>query len=137
MVKPGTTRSNQPRSTPRLHFSAVMAAWSTAVAWIAVEPLTAPHDVPTMRWMNSVTLLLVAVACSIMIAWLVLGRVVEPMNDWMRAFELGFKASEKLHEEPAGPNLTIVADVPHISAKNIGHVNGGNALADYAERDNG
>lgn len=80
------------RRRRRLPGIVVAILWVVAIGWICLEPLTSPHTLATMRWMNSVTLLLVAAACTTLIGWMVQSFVIEPNNTERRAFELGYVA---------------------------------------------
>lgn len=90
----------------------VAALWVLAVLWITIDPLTGTHSSPTQRWMENISLLLVAAACTTLIAWLVQHFVIEPQNTATRSFELGYYAGRADVAKESRPSLGIVASFP-------------------------
>lgn len=92
----------------RVHGAVVAATWALAAGWILIDPLTGTHSSPTQRWMENIALLLVAGACTTLIAWLIQSLVIQPRNTSERAFELGYYAGRADALSESRPSLGLV-----------------------------
>lgn len=76
----------------RVHGATVIALWSIAAFWIALEVAFPPHRTEAILWRASTALALTASASSTMIMWYLARIQVEPANDERRAFRIGYQA---------------------------------------------
>ena len=96
----------------KIHWRVVAALWALAALWIIIGPLTGDHSNSVSRAMQNVTLLLVAAACTTLIAWLMQTLVIEPQNLGDRKFELGYQAGRADALAEMRPSLAPVAAFP-------------------------
>lgn len=82
-----------------------------AAVWITVDPLTGTHSEPTTEWMQNISLLLIAAACTTLIGWLIQFLVIGPHNTEARSFELGYLAGRADALNESRPALGIVSEL--------------------------
>lgn len=90
----------------------VATLWGLSALWIAISPFTGNHSNAVSRAMQSITLMLIAAACTTLFAWLVLAVVIEPQRRRDRTFELGYYAGRADALSESRPSLGVVTPLP-------------------------
>lgn len=87
----------------------VATLWGLAALWVTIGAFTGDHSNAVSRAMQNITLLLVSVACTTLVVWLIQYLVVEPQRRSDRMFELGYQAGRADALGESRPSLGVVA----------------------------
>jgi hypothetical protein len=102
------------KTTWRIHGAAVIALWGIFAAWVVIEALWPSHRTESVLWRNGITLMCCSAAACATVAWYLTRALIEPMNDYLVAFRMGYKAGYADGQtERRIPDLHLVSAPPH------------------------